>query len=257
MDIGQKAEQNLNGLVRTIYRLLVIENKKFDLIVAPGTTGVFVCKLTEMIYHKLDKPFPPKLLLPIVRYKGEEKPENLFDNSELLPDVIEQLNGKNIGDLKEILFVDDELYGGNALRECLKLILKYKELQNVTSETICTIVAEDQRGPRQYNLPEVTFNFEFYEKGINEYSNAITYFYPSHLEDPLTQALGDKIGTHAVVNVLFDLPIRPKGPNLFDPRYTNEFNKLAEEKIPNLSDLRKEAKYITERLIDQFLSEIK
>lgn len=257
MDIGQKAESNLKGLVKTIYKLILTENRKFDLIVAPGTTGSFVCKLTEMIYQKLDKPFPKKLLLPIVRYKGEENLENLFDNSELLPDVIEQLEGENIGDLKEILFVDDELYGGNSLRECLKLILKYKKQQNITNETNCTIVAEDQGGSRKYDLPEVTFNFEFYEKGIDEYSNAITYFLPSHLENPITQALGDKIGTHAVVNVLFDLPIRPKGPNLYDPKYTNEFNKLAKEKIPNLSELRTEAKEYTEKLIDQYLSQIR
>jgi hypothetical protein len=257
MDIGQKAEQNLKGLVQTSYRLIATENRKFDLIVAPGTTGAFVCKLVEMIYKKLDKPFPPKLLLPIVRYKGEESPENFFDNSELLPDVIEQLNGKNLGDLKEILFIDDELYGGNALRECLKLILKYKQLQNITSETICTIVAEDQGGSREYNLPEVSFIFEFYEKGIDEYSNAITYFLSPHLEDPITEALGDKIGTHAVVNVLFDLPIRPKGQNLYEPKYTNEFNRLAEEMIPNLSELRNEAKEYTEKQIDQYISQIK
>jgi hypothetical protein len=77
------------------------------------------------------------------------------------------------------------------------------------------------------------------------------------LEDPITLALGDKIGTHAVVNVLFDLPIRPKGPNLYDPKYTFEFNRLAEEKIPNLSNLRKEAKAYTENLIDKYLFQLK
>lgn len=257
IDIGQKAELNLKGLVKTLYKLLTIENKHYDLIIAPGTTGAFVCKLTEIIYHKLNVQFPPKLLLPIVRYKSaNESPENLFDNSALLQDVIEQLKEKKIGNLKEILFVDDEIYGGNALRECLKLILKFKEGQQITSETICTVVAEDQGMSPDYSVPGVEINFNFYEKSINEYNNAITYFLPANYEDILN-ALGNNIGTHTVVNILFDLPIKPKGNNLYDPKFTYEFSKLSQEKIPNFKSLQKEAKAYTNKLIDQALEEIK
>jgi hypothetical protein len=257
LDISQKAEKNLKGLVNTLYKLLIVENKQFDLVVAPGTTGVFVCKLAEMIYHKLRKPFPSKIILPIVRYKGAETPENLFDNSVLLPQVIKQLKGQNLGFLEEILFVDDEIYGGNALRECLKLVLRYKAEKEIRGETACTIVAEDQGMSCDYTVPGVTIKFEFYERGIDEYNNAITYYLPYELEKPITGALGDKIGTHAVVNILLNLPIKPKGNNQFNPEFTYEFHKIAREKISSFDDLQTEAQAYTSKLIDQAIEETK
>src|SRR5689334_15222725 len=122
---GEYSISHFKSFVATIYYLIYEKDLKFDLVIGSGNTGILCAKFTELVYKKIEKEVPPILQIPVLRYKGEEKSENLFDNSVLFPDLEEFLHTNNIKKLDKVLFVDDEIYAGNALSAVMQLLNKY------------------------------------------------------------------------------------------------------------------------------------
>lgn len=86
------ALRHFKRFVAVLYHLIVKEEKQLDLIIGGGDAGVWLAKVTETLYQKLNLKPPVIITLPIVRfkftylkYKGQ--PLDLFDNSVLIPET--------------------------------------------------------------------------------------------------------------------------------------------------------------------------
>lgn len=253
INLRELALSKFQKFILTLYHLLIKDNRKFDLIVGAGSTGVVVAKLAELVYINLRIKCPPILQLPVLRYKGEEVPENLFDNSVLYPDVATWLRRQNISKLENILFVDDEIYTGFLLKESMKLIVNYKKDNYLLGEIVCTVVAEDQGVSRNFRIPEVKVDLQLFAVGIDETSNVITFFLPEELVQPIKQVLGGSIKNHWVISILLNLPIREKKGDTIKPEFTDKYLKLASEKLPNLTNLQQKALDFTNNYISQII----
>lgn len=253
-DIKKLAEKNFKGFVHTLYRLLVIENRNFDLLVGAGTTGILMTSLTELVYKKLNRSIPPILTIPVLRYKGEEKIENLFDNGVLYPYVYEELSKTNkVNTLNNILFVDDEIYAGHLVKKSMKLILRYKNEKNIFGNLICTIVAEDQGIDPNFTILDIDVDLQLFAQGIDGTSNVITYVLPEKLEKAVKEVFKDSIKDHWIINILLGLPVRKKVLIGDRPEFTYEYIQLAEERIPNFKELQTQAFQYVDILINDSL----
>lgn len=252
---GEHATNHFKAFVGTLYYLIHEKNLSFDLVIGSGNTGILCAKFTELVYKKLNKQMPPILQIPVLRYKGEEKPENLFDNSVLFSEVQKFMQQRNIKKLENVLFVDDEIYGGNALKAVMKLVVDYKTKFVVKGNTLCYVVAEDQGVESEFLIPEVKTKFYPFATGVDGTSNVTTYFMPLELENPIKEVLGSKIGTHTVINILLDLPLRQKGTDITKPEFRYTYNDLVKQRIPNFSHLQEKAWTLVDRLIDEAIQD--
>lgn len=254
---GEMSESHLKKFAATIYHLAEEEHIQFDVIVGSGNTGILCAKFTEIIYEKLGKIVPPILQIPVLRYKGAEKPENLFDNSILYTDIEAFLRQHIVSKLENVLFVDDEIYGGNALKACMRILIEYKKQNDMIENTLCYVVAEDQGLSSEFSISDAKIKFYPFEIGIDGTSNVLTYFMPFELEKPIEEALGESIGSHTIINILLGLPIRDKREDIIKPEFSYTFNKLAAEKIQNLPDLQSQAYRIVNNLLEKGIEEYK
>lgn len=256
-DYGYYATHHVKALAAMIYHLVVEENLEFDLIIGSGNTGILCAKFTELVYQKLAKPCPSVLQVPVLRYRGEEKLENLFDNSILYSDVESFLRSTGIQKLEKVLFVDDEIYSGHAVKACMKLLVQYKKEHALQEEATCYIVAEDQGMSSDFSIPSIKTKFYPFATGVDGTSNVITYFLPYELENPIKQALEGQISEHVIINVLLGLPIRKKITDTIKPEFSYKWLEMAEEKLANFSELQEKASAIVNLLINQGIKEYK
>lgn len=237
IDYGKLGEQRFCKFCRVTKDL--INEVSFDLLIAAGNSGQSLAKFTELIYQELNKEAPPKLQIPFFRYFPgyRDNPDKVFASKTFLTEVVNQI--KNVsGEIKNVLFVDDEIGLGltatgifNLLNQALKKINKPK-IENYY------IVAEDQgfKVPKEH--PEI--RFIPYDLELDGYNNVIFFFNPSEFEDPIENALGDddRFSFRCRTNILLGVPI--KDFNNGKPVYTDRFLKEAEEKIPNLQKLQEQ-----------------
>lgn len=142
-DIEQKGLSNLDGLVRIITNLVRDNKISFDLLIGSGDTGIAMVKLTEMILSEINVPIPTKLVIPYYRFveKHMGEGESFQGNSILLPEIKDQL--KDIKNIQNILFVDDEIGKGRTIKGIVELIFQAKgELSQKRINLY--IVAEDR-----------------------------------------------------------------------------------------------------------------
>lgn len=138
------AHLQVKDFMRTIYKLIMEENKTFDLLVGAGNSGIIMVGLAKVVYEYSGLTPPPVLLIPFKRYKvGNEG--NLFDHtlfqSYVTKEVAQILQKSKIS---EILFVDDETMKGITVNESLKLILAAMATPATYEEVNCTLVTEDR-----------------------------------------------------------------------------------------------------------------
>lgn len=250
-EIHSKAIENLKNYVVMMQTLLVKENRKFDLLMSSGNTGALMIYLAELIYKKLNLEVPPILLLPIQRYKGSDSKENLFDNIVLYPEAEKQLH--SLEKINNILFVDDEIYAGNGVKELMKLVIKFKVDNELEGETVCTIVAEDQGLPDSFAIPGVKTELKLFAEGEDGLDNAITYFLPKEIIKPFKEALSN-IPTHILINVVFNLQHRIKTMDDSLPKFVNTYNEQSDINIENIKELRDKALNYTNNLINEILT---
>lgn len=245
--------RNFKKFVEVICYLLLEEHKKFDLIVGSGNSGVVVAKYTELIYKELNIPCPPIIHIPVLRYRGErDREENRFDNSVLLPEIKEKLKDCKLEKLTNVLFVDDEIGLGITAKTCLELLIQATNAHNITY----TVVAEDQGVSWGKDLPSKIEFYPFAQEwpGLN---NVILWFMPGNISHPI-EAMSDEIkGSHSVMNIILGLPIKEKGTDIQVPSFTEKYNQIALERVPNLPTLREEAINIIHEFIVQGINDYK
>ena len=122
IDLGQLGRQRFFNFCNTIKNLILDDAVKVDLVVASGNSGLAVGKFTEMIYEELGLSFPKKLSIPFYRFLPgyHDDLSKIFNNGIFLSDVVKQL--KNIDNMENVLFVDDEIGQGITAIGIFKLI---------------------------------------------------------------------------------------------------------------------------------------
>ncbi len=153
--------------------------------------------------------------------------------------------------------MDDEIYGGNALKAVMRLLVTYKNKHDIKDDMARYIVAEDQGVSSEFSIPNVKTKFYSFEIGIDGMSNVLTYFLPLELENPIEEALGDRISAHTVINILLGLPIRNKEENITKPEFSYKYNERASQKINNLTELQNQAYGIVNNLLEKGIEEYK
>ncbi|KKS38115.1 MAG: hypothetical protein A3G49_00150 [Candidatus Sungbacteria bacterium RIFCSPLOWO2_12_FULL_41_11] len=187
MDLGKLGEDSLSQFIKTFKRLLVNDKRKFDIIIGAGDSGQIMIYLTRLVYELLKVDCPQTVVAPIYRH-ADEKEAILFDNSTLAGDFqnISLLN------IKDILFVDDEIGSGNAAKGVLDLLLAL--FKKPIEEKIYTIIAEDGGfDPRGIQVSNIKIEFIPTKKRVEEVYNAISYIVPEEYEQPIRNVLQENI----------------------------------------------------------------
>ncbi len=242
------AIRNFKRLVAVIYYLIAAKNIQCDLVVGAGDSGIWLAKVVEKIYLLLDLKVPTILTVPIVRFKFtylkyKDQPLELFDNSVLVPEVKKQL--KNLNELDRILFIDDEIAYGVTVREAIKVILKSVDQNKISKDLLVTIVAENQEFNPNPFLEKAKANFYYFAKRTEGMNSIIDYITPWEIEQQiLTHFKKEEFGPKVIINILLDLSSKEKElmENLYIPKpiFSYTYNKRASQKVPNLSNLKKE-----------------
>ncbi len=228
-EFPQIGRDSLKAYVQTI-KALIENHEPFDAIVAAGDSGQIAARITEEVFKQLGKSIPPKLVAPIYRH-ADEAETILFDNSILAL----QFEGWKSKPLKDVLFVDDEIGGGNAARGMLDLLLKINPgVQSMT------IIAEDGG----FNCPSETQGVKVVfiptRTRVPSVYNAISYTVPWKLQEPLKEALADKsdLNNKQIMCTLLNLPT--KEFNNGKPDLNDRLIERTRQALPNFPDLQKE-----------------
>lgn len=199
IDFSQIGQESLQAYIHTI-KNLVESSEPFDAIIAAGDSGQLVTRITKEVYEVLDKPVPPTLIAPIYRH-ADEAETILFDNTTLAP----QFPSWNNKLLTNVLFVDDEIGSGNALRGMLDLLLELSpKVQHLT------IVAEDGGFDCPPETQGVKTTFMPTQKRIPNIYNAISKNIPSEFKVTLDKVLADEpyLNNKQIMCTLLNLPTK-------------------------------------------------
>lgn len=253
IDYGALGKQRFDNFCHTIGRLISEKDNTIDLLVAGGNSGAVLMAFTELIYEAKRLSIPPKLSVPLYHYLPghRDDPAYRLDTSSLQEMVNKQIS--SIPAVHNALFVDDEIYRGFTALGTLGLINKALVQCNRPKLSKYIIVAEGQgfKVPKDY--PEV--RFVPYDQELEGYSNAIFFFTPSEFEDPIAMALGEDtvFPFHCSTNVLLGVPV--KEFNDGQPRFTDKFIKVVQERIPDFSEMQKRYKTFLTGEIKRCLSQ--
>lgn len=241
IDYGALGKQRFDNFCRTVDQLISDKNSPIDLLVAGGNSGAALVAFTELIYAAKGLPLPPKLSVPIYRYLPGHRDDSAYrlGTSSLQEMVNEQISP--IHTVHNVLFADDEIYHGFTALGALDLINHALAQSNRPKVVQYVIVAEDQGFEVPNDYPEVRFVPYDYE--LEGFNNVIFFFTPSEFEDPIAEVLGDDsvFPFHCRTNVLLGVPV--KEFNDGQPRFTDKYTKIAQEKVPNFNELQE--RYIT------------
>ncbi len=227
INFSQVGQDSLKAYVRTI-KHLIEKNEHFDAIVAAGDSGQLTARITEEVYKALGKPVPLTLTAPIYRH-ADEAETILFDNTSLAPQFVSWKNKP----LDNILFVDDEIGVGNAVRGMLDLLLELAP--NIQA---LTIVAEDGGFDCPVEIRGVKTTFISTQKRIPHVFNAISYSVPWEFKEPLNKVLADEPGLNdkQIMCTLLGLPTKEFHDG--HPEFNERLIERAEARLPELKDMQ-------------------
>lgn len=257
------ALRHFKRFIAVLYYLIVEENKQFDLILGAGDSGIWLAKIVELLYQKLNLKPPVIITLPIVRFKFtyikyEGQPLDLFDNSILVPEAEKQL--KELEKLENILYVDDEIANGVTSREAVRVVLKATPKGKIAKNINLSLVAEDQAFNPNDFLQGVTVTMYPFAKEVPGIHGVINYIVPWDIEKQIKEYFSEEeAGAKVRVNMLLDLPSKDKElkEKMFIPKpiFIYDYNEKATQKIPNFTKLQSEFKDSLNRWIDEAIEE--
>lgn len=219
------AKSRIKMFVASICRQLVDFKEEYGLILGAGNNGLFMTRITEMVYQCLDIKAPPVLNLPIYRFK--EDGTTLQDNSFLITQVKEKL--QEIQKISNILFVDDEIMRALTAKECFQLIL---EADSNIDHLSATIIAENHFFEWHYKMPKVSISFFAYSPLIQGLNGNIGYFIPEDFYKQISTMYDNTFSHNHVMAIVIGGGLKRKdhiGNSYFDFIIESELkNKLAD-----------------------------
>lgn len=187
LDLNVLAKDRIKNFAAVISRLLTQEQCQVDVVVGGGNSGLYMLKMTEFAYEYLDVPMPRFVKIPVVRTVKDPTTgkESFFDNSVLIESTKEQLKG--LTEVKNILFVDDEIMVGTTAKSCFDVILKavYGKVENIHCN--CVIVAEHHFFEWHHNTPYLSVRFFSFGQFIPGVNNLVSYFLPNELFEEIQE----------------------------------------------------------------------
>lgn len=207
VDYFRKAKTNLIGFVDVIKELIEDRKIKFDLVTGSGDSGAAMVKIAEMIYQELKISFPEKLLVPYFRFTKKDVPSgervSIVDYSDSFEEKF-----RSFKEVKNILFVDDEIGRGRTIRGVVKW-MRENNPKVFSKDSRLWIVAEDHG----FNVNDLKLDFvvEFKpfskKEGIN---NAISYIVPYEIKSVIRENFSGKYSSKELMNSLLGLPVKSR-----------------------------------------------
>lgn len=147
----------LNHTERFSARLYsLIKSQNFDVILAPGNSGLFMGEIAKMVYEESGVDLPEYHVIPVYR-----------DGSDYTDSV--KLKSKNIS---EVLIIDDEIMTGTSAKMCIQSLLRaFPESSHIN----VTIVAENMNFEWHHKTPGVSVYFYPYARSISGLGNNISF----------------------------------------------------------------------------------
>lgn len=242
------AESRIKMFAASTYRQLADFNEDYNLILGAGNSGLFMTKLTKIVYESLSIKLPLVLNLPIYRFKEDKKIIN--NNSFLIPQVKKELNNLDIID--NVLFVDDEIMRALTAKECFNLLLEAKpEINHLNA----TIIAENHFFEWHYKMPKVSISFFAYAPLIQGFNGNIGHFIPDDLHKEVLSVIGGSLSYNQTMAIVIGggLKRKDKHSQYFD--YSLE-EKL-KSKISNYDDRKNSLINRLQELIKEGIEEYK
>lgn len=177
----EEAEQIFKKFIALLYRLIVVEKNRFDLIIGAGDSGAALAMIAKIFYIRLKKKPPQVLLIPTTRFTKLDVPWGDFlDNKTLIPKIKNDLKNRK-SPIKNVLFVDDEIRSAYSAKESIRVVINAAPKRIIPNRVLYTIVAENHGFEWHYNIPPVAiryYAFSNLKRGIN---NAIFEIIPDSI----------------------------------------------------------------------------
>lgn len=257
-EVQKLAENYLIQLTRHIYKLIIIEKRDFNLIIAAGNSGLAVAQFLKMIYTGLDIIVPPVLEIPIMRFINENN-KKLFDNSVLLEDIKSCLAKIEFPKTINILFVDDEIRYGSTAKNALNLIKNALDDLDISNNIKFTIVA-DEFGGFNWKPPfkSVFIDYRPFIKHTNPNKNIILYNMPHDIFIQLRPVLNKlSLEERTAINILLDLPLKEKRGEIAKPAFSFKYSEIINREIPNLTELKINTREYVQSIIKTEIEKLK
>lgn len=149
------AADRLERFSAMIYKQTRDRNEKFDLIIAPGNSGLFMAEITAMVYTHLDMRLPEVHVIPIYR-----------DGTDNSYEIKVKAN-----EVKNVLFVDDEIMTGTSLKHCILSLIP----QANSSHIDFVVVTENMFFEWHNRIPGISVYFYPYAKTVHGLTNNISF----------------------------------------------------------------------------------
>jgi hypothetical protein len=247
MDLNQIGHDSLRAFVNTVRQ--VINNGRFDFILAASDSGQLATYITEEVYRSINNKTPRKLVAPIYRHIDKER-TILFDNT-ILTSQFSKWQDTVLGNT---LFVDDEIWRAATLNGMFDLLsslgIKMRS---------CTIVAEDGGFHCPHTIHGVHTHFIPTKRRIPDIYNALSYTIPGRYRKPVKEALSSETGLgyfglndKQVMCTLLGLPIKEWNNGM--PQFTERLIQKVEKEVPQFSILQTQYKKWLGQTIQKYLA---
>lgn len=214
------SKERIRMFSAAITRQLIDEDQIFDLLIGPGNSGLFMTKITELIYEELNKQIPSVLNIPIERILEGDTVTKILAGYAEIPSLEDKI--------LSILFVDDEIMRGLTAKVSLELLLKANPGINHID---ATIIAENHFFEWHYDMPKVSVRFFAYARLIQWINGIVGHFIPNELFEKIKKEIPE-VETHndAMAIVIGGGLKRVAGD---EPYYDLAVNNVLKEKIEN------------------------
>lgn len=226
------AKSRIKMFAAALTRQLIDEGEKFDLILSAGNSGLFMDKITEMVYERLGIQTPQRIILPIFRFKDDSGKIALFDNSVLGKMLEEKL--KNLPENSSVLFIDDEIMQGITVKAALELILSERpDIKHLEA----LIIAEHHFFEWHYKIPKVSVIFFAYSRLIQRLNGNIGYLVPPDLYSKILPFIPEAISYNHAMAIVIGGGLKRIGKDGI-PYFDNKAEEICMQKIPGFKQIK-------------------
>lgn len=220
----------------------LIKNNNFDVILAPGNSGIMMAKLTSMTYSNLNLKCPP--IIKFATYLRNRFGKLIhFDNSIIIPDIKKEL--KDVKNIEKILYVDDDVNCANprTFKETISILKKAAGEKLSKKATVFVVVEGRRRGGlkrvKRLNIRIKYMPFVLITKEWKAISNFVSYGIPWNIQLVVRKYYSDKVvDSKELFSILLKEPIRDFRNN--KPILSHRQENKMKRKIKGFNNIQRE-----------------
>lgn len=242
--LNEIAKERIKMFSAAVTRQLLEEKQVFDLVTGPGNSGLFMTKITQLVYEELGKEVPQTVNIPIERILQGDTVTKLLVGKVKIPTLGNKIN---------VLFVDDEIMRALTAKASFELLLE----SNSNIEHIdATIIAEGHFFEWHYDLPKVSVKFFAYARLIQWINGIIGHFIPDDLFEQIKQVLPDVETHNDAMAIVIGGGLKRIKEN--EPYYDLGINSILKDKIKNYEvrqeELIRELKLLVKQGVEDYIN---